>query len=327
MIKFSLIVPAYQVENFIKRCLDSCFSQDLSSDEYEVLVINDGSKDKSLEIAQEYLSSHNNIHIFSQENKGLSEARNTGIRNAKGKYVWFIDSDDWINNNCLAEMYNLCEKNDLDILHFRATDFKNDQGVVREEDVTFYNQILSGKDYILNSSFIGFPVWLNIFKRSFLAENQLFFKAGIYHEDNEFSPRAFYYAKTVLFVEKSYYNVYHNPQSITRTANSKKSFDLLQVMEATSLFLKENVTEDKIKIKFYNYIGLAFNGAFDNILTASLEDRRLFISEIKKNQKLVNEISKSEILKYRIQIFIFNMSMPLYLHVFSILKNKKLIKW
>lgn len=117
-IKLSLVIPMYNVELYIEKCLNSCINQDLSSNEYEIIIVNDGSKDTSLSRAEAIARKHNNIKIISQENGGLSSARNTGLKNAKGEYIWFIDSDDWIEPNVLKNLYQIASHNNLDILRF-----------------------------------------------------------------------------------------------------------------------------------------------------------------------------------------------------------------
>lgn len=96
MVKLSIIIPVYNVELYIEKCLQSCLSQDIPYDEYEIIVVNDGSPDGSLAIAESIAKTTTNMTIISQKNGGLSAARNTGMSVAKGEYIWFVDSDDWI---------------------------------------------------------------------------------------------------------------------------------------------------------------------------------------------------------------------------------------
>ena len=111
----TIVIPVYNVEKYIEKCLLSCVHQDIPSDSYEIIVVNDGTKDNSLRIAESIATTHSNISIVSQQNKGLSAARNTGLKLAKGNYIWFIDSDDWIEDNCLS---SICQRlaQDIDIL-------------------------------------------------------------------------------------------------------------------------------------------------------------------------------------------------------------------
>ena len=108
MPKFSIIIPVYNVEKYIKKCLDSVFSQ--SYKDYEVIVVNDGSTDKSMDIAKEY-----NVKIINQKNAGLSITRNNGLQIANGEYISFIDSDDWVDLDFLEKLYNTAKKYDADI--------------------------------------------------------------------------------------------------------------------------------------------------------------------------------------------------------------------
>ena len=113
--KLSIIVPMYNVELYIEKCLLSCLNQDLPASDYEIIVVNDGSPDSSLAIAERIASLYDNLTIVSQKNAGLSAARNKALSLAKGKYVWFVDSDDRIQENCLRYILDECYNNGLDL--------------------------------------------------------------------------------------------------------------------------------------------------------------------------------------------------------------------
>lgn len=117
----SVIIPVYNVENYLKECLDSVLNQTYKN--IEVIVINDGSTDKSLHILEDYSSKFNNIKIIDQENSGQSVARNKGLENAKGKYIYFLDSDDYILPDTLKKLIKKLEMNNLDIIRFAARPF------------------------------------------------------------------------------------------------------------------------------------------------------------------------------------------------------------
>jgi len=104
--KISLIIPVFNVDQYLSRCLDSCIHQDLIPDEYEIIAVNDGSTDRSLTILREYEQKYSNIKVIDKPNGGLSSARNTGLSVAIGDYIWFIDSDDWIKENSLCKIYD-----------------------------------------------------------------------------------------------------------------------------------------------------------------------------------------------------------------------------
>ena len=118
-IKFSFIVPVYNVEKYLSRCLDSLLTQNYQN--FEIICINDGSPDNSINILQMYQKKHNNIFIINQENKGLGGARNTGLKYASGDYIWFIDSDDWIEPTSLYLLNNyISQEGSKDMILFNA---------------------------------------------------------------------------------------------------------------------------------------------------------------------------------------------------------------
>ena len=117
--KLSIIIPIYGVEKYIEKCLISCINQDIILGyDYEIICINDGTKDRSAEIAKQIASYHKGVVVIDQENGGLSAARNAGLMKAKGEYIWFVDSDDWINNGCLKRITKKLQNN-IDILQLQ----------------------------------------------------------------------------------------------------------------------------------------------------------------------------------------------------------------
>lgn len=107
IIKVSIVIPVYNVESYLEECMESVINQSL--DDIEIICINDGSTDSSLKILERYESKYNNIIVINQENKGLSASRNIGIRKARGKYIYFLDSDDFINIKSMEKCYKVCE--------------------------------------------------------------------------------------------------------------------------------------------------------------------------------------------------------------------------
>ena len=128
--KLSFIIPVFNTEDYLERCLASCLDQDLPESDYEIIVLNDGSTDGSLQVAQRIASSHPCIRIVSQENGGLSRARNAGLREASGDYVWFVDSDDYIARNCLGTLWSKCADEMLDVLGMGSFRVMQDGSVI-----------------------------------------------------------------------------------------------------------------------------------------------------------------------------------------------------
>lgn len=175
MLKLSFIVPFYGVEKYIGQCLDSLCEQDIDNSEYEIICINDCSLDKSVDIVRQYQTQYSNIRLIEhKKNKKLGFARNTGLNVARGKYVWFIDSDDYIEKNCLKEILEICEANNLEILHFSIRD---NYGLSMRQLIE--TQVVTGPEeelisYRQSSIEITYP-WNRIYLREFLINNNLYF--------------------------------------------------------------------------------------------------------------------------------------------------------
>ncbi|MBO5376516.1 MAG: glycosyltransferase [Bacilli bacterium] len=190
MPKFSIIIPVYNVEKYIKKCLDSISSQ--SFKDYEVIIVNDGTKDNSIEIAKKY-----NFKIVNQENKGLSEARNTGVKNSSGEYLLFLDSDDYIEKDLLLEISKVLD-NGPDVVRFQLKQVweNSDKEVCYKEESFYGKNGVDAFNLIVNYEFVE-PAWAYVFKKSYYLKNKFSFKRGLVHEDFGLIPLAIIKANIV----------------------------------------------------------------------------------------------------------------------------------
>src|SRR5690606_37960744 len=124
--KLSVIIPVYNVEKYVAQCLDSVLDQNFEPNDYEIIVVNDGSTDGSLAIVQDYANKHKHIKLIDKKNGGVGSARNCGMDHAQGKYIYFIDSDDYLIPNCLNVLVDTCERHKLDVLTFLFTIFSSE---------------------------------------------------------------------------------------------------------------------------------------------------------------------------------------------------------
>ena len=225
MIRLSIIIPFYNVEQYIAQCLDSVYRQDIPEEEYEVICVNDASPDHSRDIVLEYQKQHKNLVLIEHEhNKKLGAARNTGRSIARGKYIWNVDSDDYIAENCLSSILKQCEQNDLDILMFNLA--SDTEGVLKIADFPFcvsdtpQNGIACLNQ---NISEIGrfCPVWRYIYKRDFLDTNYIYSPEINMGEDVPFAFKALLLAKKILLINEIYYNYRINPASLTGVSTLK----------------------------------------------------------------------------------------------------------
>ena len=230
----SIIIPIYNVERYLKKCLDSIYCQILNLP-VEVILVNDGTKDNSIEVIKPYLNLPQTIFI-DQHNQGLSVARNNGLKVSSGKYVWFVDSDDWIPDGFVASFLQLIKDEEADIFSYNIENFSEDG--VHVDDVYFRFPNLkemkrcTGAESMLIPRYNTTPIQRHIFNSAFLESNNLCFQANIYHEDIEFATRALLKTNNVLMINRyNYCYLLRNSGSITSSFNIKRVYDLVEIMD------------------------------------------------------------------------------------------------
>ncbi|MCM1137470.1 MAG: glycosyltransferase [Duncaniella sp.] len=189
--ELSIIVPVYNVEKYIERCLLSLLNQHLDTESYEIICINDGTKDNSCSIIQKYQQTNKNIRLVNKINGGLSSARNRGIEESKGKYIMFVDSDDYIIPNSLAPLLERMEKENLDFLGYHINIVQNNHTFSYFKHIKFPdNKVINGMEYLSNY-YITISSWGHIALKSIYVNNNLRFIDGIINEDYEFMLRLY----------------------------------------------------------------------------------------------------------------------------------------
>ena len=220
-IRLSIVIPFYNVEKYIAECLDSVYNQDIPEDEYEVICVNDASPDGSRDIVLEYQKKHPNLVFVEHEvNKKLGAARNTGRRIARGKYLWNADSDDMIATNCLGEILDKCEKNDLDVLLFGFFNLQN--GQTTSADSPSWNEdagVITGIDFwkqqgIPNQSGLG-QIWTQVYKRAYLDSKHVWSPEINMGEDVPFTYASILLAGKMMACNASWYVYRVNQASLT----------------------------------------------------------------------------------------------------------------
>ena len=246
----SIIIPAYNVENYIKRCLESLYNIDI---ENEIIIINDGSTDNTLNIVEKFKKEHKseNIKVISQENKGLSEARNRGLKESSGSYVSFIDSDDFVEKSLYEKMlrevmtdgvdfgigrFRYCvenEKKQIEIMKYPLEEKKFNKSTYG---------IKLGKEWLKilkKSDKYGPEVWDDIYRREFLLRNNLYFKPGRLHEDEIFTLEVFLKAEKVKYYGIPFYYYLQREESITKTKKLKNFIDMEKNIHDIQEFIKK----------------------------------------------------------------------------------------
>lgn len=315
--KISVIVPIYNVEKYLSECLNSIINQ--TYENLEIILVNDGSTDKSLEICKRYEKIDSRIKIISKENGGLSSARNIGIKNASGEYISFVDSDDFIEvNTAYEDMYNIALEEKSDIVAGNAVWYWSQENKnVQPRDMSLFSYSpMMAEDFFLaslKSGRIYAPVWLNLYNKDLIINNNLYFKEGIYHEDEEFTPKALLKSNRVSIYNRNFYIYRQRNGSIINSFNCKKDLDKLNICINLEKEIK-NIKNNELKIYFKNYITEI---AIDIIYKCELKD----ISKEVKDFINRNAVRKN----IKIRSNILNLNSSLYINLEKIYRKLRKI--
>lgn len=256
----SIIIPVYNVEKYIDGTLSSIYNQLANENMFEVIVVNDGSPDNSMEIVEKYKKSHDNITLINQQNQGLSCARNKGLKYASGKYIWFVDSDDRIEPKSLCKLLNILELEQTDILGFGLKKISEDNRIIGYDSPFLKKRYYSmyGKTYLGRSLYhkinIG-VVQRYLYSRQFLEEEALRFYPDIWYEDEQFSVRAFYLADKIKIFEMNIYRyLIRKSGNIMSSVSMKSVYDSEKIIKSWLDFLKDRSMRFKDKAIFYDAI-------------------------------------------------------------------------
>ncbi len=276
-IKISVIIPVYNVYNFISKCLDSIINQTLK--DIEIIVVNDGSPDDSQKIIDKYVKKYPKlIKSFKKENGGQGSARNLGLSYASGEYISFIDSDDWIDKNMLLDMYNLGIKNNSDIVICDMDDYCNDELIIKY-NCTKYDSVFKVTPSASNK----------IFKRSIIGNIRFLSKK--WYEDFNFTTKILFNTNKISTISKNYYHCNVGHESTMNNNNSYKNLDMIFVIDDIIKYLKDNNKYDNNIISYL---------IFDHILITTINRVNSQNSKDKKEviDKLV-EYCKENINDYK----------------------------
>ncbi|MBO7415531.1 MAG: glycosyltransferase [Bacteroidaceae bacterium] len=283
--KLSIVVPVYNVEQYVRKCILSIINQDddLFMD-IELIIVNDGSKDKSVEQIQDLVDKYDNITLINQENLSLSVARNNGMAVAKGDYVWFIDSDDWITCDAVKVVMPYLD-NDNDIITINYTVVKEDGEY--PVDTPFCDaKTLSGKESFRQHCEFSTMAQRGIYRVKFMTENDLVFMPGVYNQDDELCLRASYIAKTVTILPKPIYYFLRTTgdkhKSIMNNVKPKLGYDYLTVSKSLADFSEERIKEKDLFKSFQQHIAVLINMGLRAISKCPEDAQKKFIEMYKE---------------------------------------------
>lgn len=298
-LEISIIIPAYNVEKYIEECIDSVLKQKLIN--FEILVINDGSTDSTLAKLEKY-KGNKNIKIITTKNRGLSAARNLGIKLSQGEYLLFLDSDDFLIENSLFKVLEEAKLNKLEIVAYNCNIYYNKENYFKLERPIYSEKVIDGSEFFI-INYINkksYPMsWLNLYHKSIFHKYKLLFKEGIIYEDVEFEIRLLTKVKKMKYLNIEVINYRQRSTSIMK---SKKNFKL-EVKSYYSII----ETYKKVELSYTRlpreYFANIIGGYTKNLIFIYLKNIELL--EIKKNYKLLKKnLMDCKKLKYKALLII-----------------------
>lgn len=311
MIKYSFIVPVYNTEKYLKKCLDSLVNQTYK--DFEIIVVNDGSTDKSSSIISKYQKKYKNIIVIDKENEGLSMARNRGVQKSSGKYIIFVDSDDYVSNKLLEEVDKKID--DSDILRFQIATEDEDYTKINEYQEEGFES-MCGYDafkYLSSYHFVE-PAWCYVIRKNYYIENKFSFKKGVYHEDFGLIPYVIYKArkvKSIAFI--GYYYIQRNGSIMNNNdykKTVKKAFDMLEQYKTMRLFAKNINRKNNLDDYFLSYIS---NSVIVKARELKKDEKKVYINELKKLNVFDGVLVNTRIRRFKKYLMKHNLN--LYLKV------------
>lgn len=308
--KLSFIVPVYNTEQFLEKCLQSILNQELSPEDYEVIIVNDGSPDNSQVIIDQFTEQYSQFISITTPNRGLSAARNVGIRQAKGDYLFFIDSDDYLEDRSLLKVIEKVYDKNLDCISFDYKKILEDDISKDYRVISCYNgnKIYSGDVFLYENTIIS-NVWKYLFRRTILTQNELYFTEGIYHEDEDFTILFLSYCNKIKHDNVLVYNYIQREGSIVNTNDlakkRKKLLDIITVVknikkryDTTFGTLQKGLGRKIEQLLVSLFLRLKNDGM-------SVEDIQLIRTKLKEEQLYPIKV-RHENLKFKMMAFIIN---------------------
>lgn len=282
--KVSLIIPVYNVEDFLDRCLKSVEEQTYK--DAEVIIINDGSKDNSYKIIDEYVARNENFVCYKIENSGLGGARNFGLTKANGEYVVFLDSDDYIAPDCLEKFVCAAEENQSDIVVCNSFDVQEDGTIISLSQ----NNIKDGTTSLLESPQILLnrpSAWAKMYRRSIL--DGFAYVAREWYEDLRLTPKLFLKAEKITYIEDALFFYVQRAGSIMNNANALRNLEIITACQDVISYFEENNVYDRFKseLEFFVIRDIAVAAITRVAVSGAAEKNEVL-------QKLQNFISEFE---------------------------------
>ncbi len=315
-LKFSIVIPVYNTEKYLSKNIESIINQ--SYENFEVIYVNDGSKDKSLSILRKYQKKDKRIIVIDKENTGVSDTRNTGVKDSKGDYLCFVDSDDYLEKNFLKKLYGIINTdNNPDIIGISFDMVDEDGNILDVKNSKIINN-KNGREafefFVNNSYMIDIP-WVFVYNKKYWDKNKYKFLVGTFHEDFGLIPEIVIKANTVSTSDAIYYYLINRKGSTM--SNLNKDFILRKANDALINYdglcdrvLNNNFLSKKYKIMFRHYIDNSVIGKL-----SMLDGKNYKEYKTKLKERGIYNIFNSGNFKIFIKKIILNINLNLYLKI------------
>ena len=326
-ILLSIIIPVYNTEKYLSECIQSCLNQNISSENYELILVDDGSTDNSIQIIKSFQKNYSNIVVLQKINGGVSSARNMGINNAKGEYMLFVDSDDMIAENSLKKIVSKLKIRNIEILILNSAIYDNQ---IKRKDLYIFPQELS------DISFSGIELFKRgyqrgsvcgvLFKKQFIFDFELLFSEKVeIGEDSIFFALAFVYSSFVSHSNVDFYKVNVREGSASRSWNYSKIKHLLKSLDVINEYIEKNsFSKEQLSILSVRTYGI-ISKAIDNFFLTNNLKKYYEIKQIIKTNKLY-PLKKYKSKIFRPQIYLLNFSFDLFCFFFLLRRVFKRLK-
>ena len=256
----SIIIPVYNIEKYIEECVNSVLVQSYKN--FEVILVDDGSKDRSSIICDDLANLDNRIKVIHKKNGGLSSARNAGIKASKGDYIAFIDGDDyWDDRDFLKDVVKCLDESKADFISFglkkyyENEDFIQDTKYIFDRNLVDINNKKKTLDYLISNNLYISSAWSKIVKRDIIMSNNLFYKEGILSEDIDWSARLLIYADKIDVIDRAAYIYRYRQNSISKSLGRKNIEDLIANIENSISYIPKS---DELKYEYMSYIAFQY---------------------------------------------------------------------
>lgn len=286
----SLIIPVYNVERYLPMCLESVVQQGL--DDYEAILVDDGSTDGSSKICDEYAARYPQFRVIHQENQGVALARNRGISEARGEYILFLDSDDFLVPESIGQVLANALQHEVDIACFGSISGEREELTARsaslENKHCGSSRVMNGDEYIATHNFLA-TVWWYIIKREYLQSLNLLFPQGRRLEDGCFTPFVLLHAKRIIHIDAIVYCYVRQHGSIMHNKDRQRNFEMLSDYAFAAKTLSDGYERNRGRMSAQTsgrWMGLANSYSFFGLLKALRLGEAKYMIKHLKSQKL-----------------------------------------